>query len=207
MINAKNKSSLVIAQQKLAARELAEKDFLPYKKLFLRALQEEGQLFGPTYEDRIKMSDEEWQQRFNPTPDHRYFGLFDREKIVGVLFASRWEEDKSGKTALWGSAYIIPEYRGQGLGEPLYKAREEWTSKHPRFKRAVFFILEGNKRSTEIHEKQGATHVSTETMTWPHRPPALWRWYEKSISKDNSSAKPHQPCPSSHANLLTSRVA
>jgi hypothetical protein len=56
----------------------------------------------------------------------------------------------------------------------------------------VFFIRDGNRRSTEIHIKNGALHLFTRQMAWGDRPPAPWHWYEKplrSISRNAGSPR------------------
>lgn len=164
-----------------AARELASTDSQKFKELRLKALKEEGHLFGPTYEEESKLPNKHWQQRCSKTNDHCYFGLFDRGALIGMMMATKWDRDNTGQTALWGGAYIRPEYRGKKLAALMYKAREKWTKNHPSFKYAVFFIREGNRRSTEIHEKQGAVHISTEPLEWPDRPAVPWRWYKKQL--------------------------
>lgn len=167
---------------KIVARELTARDWPFYRELRLRALKEEGHLFGPHYDTEIRMSNEEWENYCTAKPNHRLFGLFDSKELIGALYSTQWDQDKTGKTALWGSAYIVPEYRGKGMGKPLYQAREKWTSEHPTFKRVLFYIIDGNKRSMEIHEKNGAHHITSKTMIWPHKPPTLWHWYEKQLT-------------------------
>lgn len=173
-------SNIKIAQR-VVARELTARDWPFYKELRLRALKEEGHLFGPHYNTEVKFSNKEWETYCTPNSDHRIFGLFDDSKFVGSLYSTKWDQDKSGQTALWGSAYVAPEYRGLGLGRPLYLAREQWTAKHPAFAKVLFYIIDGNKHSMEIHEKNGAKRITSKTMIWPHKPPTLWHWYEKPL--------------------------
>jgi GNAT superfamily N-acetyltransferase len=75
-----------------------------------------------------------------------------------------------------GMTYVLPKYRGAGLSAQLYQAREEWTAQ--RYKRAVFFIREDNRRSQNIHLKHGARLIESTPNTWPDRPPMMWNWYE-----------------------------
>jgi len=94
--------------------------------------------------------------------------------------AKQWDQDDTGKTALWWTAYLRSECRGLGHAAELYKLRKEWTIRRG-FVRAVFFILEGNHRSTEIHERHGARFMYSEAIPWPDRPTNTWRWYDKNL--------------------------
>lgn len=157
------------------ARELGVGDASAFRALRLHALKTEGEKLGPRYEDEVRMSKEEWEARVTPTPDMRYFGLFDAQKLVGAMRAAPWDGDQSGQTALWGGAYVLPPYRGQRLAKPLYEAREVWT--RTRYKAAVLFIKADNDRSADIHKKHGAEYLKSEDMAWPGRPAEKWDWY------------------------------
>jgi RimJ/RimL family protein N-acetyltransferase len=161
----------------MIVRELNEDDWSLYRELRLHALETEGEWFGPTYETEKEYPISDWRHRCQSSPTQCLFGLFDREKLVGAFSARRWEEDPTGNTALWGAAYVRPEYRGKGYARDLYIARTAWTKDHG-FQSAMLFIRKGNKRSTEIHSKHGAIYEKTEEMSWPGRPSSTWHWYK-----------------------------
>lgn len=161
------------------ARALTAADASAFRAIRLEALKTEPVYLGVPYEDEAGHSPQYWRDRCAETDEQCCFGVFDCRNLVGIVTAERWKEDASGLTALWKSAYLEPDYRGQGIAELMYRAREDWTRQ--RFARAVFFIRDGNRRSTEIHVKNGARYLFTRQMQWGNRPLAPWHWYEKPL--------------------------
>jgi len=94
------------------------------------------------------------------------------------MAVSKWDQDQTGHTALWGSVYLKPEYRGKHAAAPLYETRTAWTKANNQFKQAVFFIRDGNTRSTEIQVKQGAQYMYSAPMRWANGQVATANWYK-----------------------------
>ena len=162
-----------------------------FKAIRLEALSgNDRKYFGASYEEERGFTADQWRQRCVQTPYNSVFGLFAEDnlerKLVGVLVATKWNGDKEGHTVKWGSAYIKPEYRGKELegkkiSSLLYQARMEWTKRNPNFTRAIFFIREGNIKSTEIHKKHGATLMYSQPMQWADGEIATANWYQKAL--------------------------
>lgn len=163
-------------------RQLISDDFAALRELRIEALTLEGELFGPLAEDESKLTEQQWRDRCDGTVrGNAIFGLFDKEKLIGMVTVKPSPDDASGATALWCQAYLKPEYRGQKLAGLLYQARKEWSADHG-YKEATFFIHENNARSREIHEKNGAQHMTRKPMIWPGRPTADWDWYSVDLT-------------------------
>jgi len=161
----------------MLTRPLNADDVEAYKKLRLHALDTELKKPSETFEQEQKFSDQQWIERCTETPDRCLFGLFDNDRLVGMLLSKKWEGDKSGHTAYWGHAYIHPNYRGHGEGKPLYELREKWSTEHG-FNRAVFSFLDQNRRSMEIHIKRGAKYMYTEHIKCHDGLTEPWHWFE-----------------------------
>ena len=41
------------------------------------------------------------------------FGLFDKDKLIGITAVFTWHEDPTGKTGIMAMIFIEPEYRGK----------------------------------------------------------------------------------------------
>ena len=164
-------------------RGLGPSDLGAFRAVRLYALETEGELFGPTYENEVKLSYEAWEKRVTPTQDTQVFGLFCQNELVGTMRATFWDEDPTGCTALWGGAYVKPRYRGQQLAVPLYAAREQWTRNHPTYTGAMIFIRQDNKRSQEIHLRHGAKMMFERVIYWPNREPVMWNFYRVDLRK------------------------
>ena len=171
-----------------------------FKAIRLEALSgDDSRYFGASYEEESQFTDDQWAKRTTPTEKHSVFGLFVRnyagewplqETMIATMAATHWDGadwdgDKNTLTAKWGSAYTKPAYRnhsyhGEKVTALLYKARIEWTQKKG-FSRAVFFIREGNEKSTAIHQKQGAEPIHKEPMRWANGDIADAFWFEKRL--------------------------
>ncbi len=162
----------------ISVRALNERDGNAFKAIRLEALRNEGNYFGTSYEEERKMIAEQWRRRCKRTGDQCLFGLFHDDNLVGIMAATKWSGDPEGKTVLWGSAYVRGVHRGKGLAAPLYEARRDWSIQNPNFDQAVFFIRDGNERSTEIHKKQGAEHTHDEPKRWADGTVAVAHWYK-----------------------------
>ncbi len=180
----------------LSVRQLDASDANAFRAIRLRALKEEGEKFGPTYENEVKLTYDEWEKRVTPTADTRLFGLFDANKLVGVMRATLWDEDATGKTALWGQAYVLPHYRGKRghdgnkLTAPLYAARAEWTK--TRYTSAVTYIRQDNAASQKPHLKHGAKLIFSRVINWPGRAPVPWNFYRITFDTTEALAVPRQ---------------
>lgn len=166
---------------RLAARPLHAGHGEAFRILRLEALQHSGNYLS-LFKEEHKHTAAQWRQRCLDAHHHRVFGLFDGERLLGALAAMKWDDpewpdEEKGHTVLWGSAYLTPACRGQKMMAPLYQAREEWTKE--RFRRAVFFIREGNTRAVEIHEKRGAQFLYAKPMRWADGSYGPARWYQK----------------------------
>ena len=69
----------------LSVRQLGKGDAAAFRAIRLRALREEGEKFGPTFEAEAGLPYEEWVNRVTPTEDTRIFGLFDGEDLAGIM--------------------------------------------------------------------------------------------------------------------------
>lgn len=167
-------------------RQLEAWDWPAFKAIRLQALTTDNDFIGIPYDQEAAMTDDQWEKRVTPTADMRYFGLFNHGDLIGMMRCALWDEDTSGRTALWGGAYIKPEYRGQGLAKPLYMARAKWSA--TRYDNAVMYIKEDNARSAGIHLANGAEFAFSRVMERPDRPPALWHWYRVQLAQQKSLA-------------------
>jgi GNAT superfamily N-acetyltransferase len=167
--------------ERMSVRQLRPSDAHAFRAIRLDALRTEENLFTATYKDEVAVPYGEWGKRLEHTQDTRYFGLFDRKEIVGIMRAIPWNEDATGSTALWGTAYVRPTYRDRGLAAPLYHEREKWTSEHPRYTNTVMWIKKGNSRSSGIHLKRGAEYMFSRELSFPGRPAETWELYRQPL--------------------------
>ena len=99
--------------------------------------------------------------------DHQVFGLFDGARLIGITAAFTWRDDPSGETVLLAMSFIIPEYRGRGLSQLLYKARLNWIRAHSQFRRVVIYHRESNEISRRANQRFGFSVLQRASRKWP----------------------------------------
>lgn len=106
-------------------RTLTGTDAEEFWKLRFRALREDTNVFGATYEEEIKKPIESLLNHFRnsyivPADQNFVLGAFDSENhMVGVIgFGREVREKLRHKANVWGM-YIVPELRQSGVGRLL----------------------------------------------------------------------------------------
>lgn len=158
-------------------RELTPFDAEELREIRLESLRHYGAIFDNFHKKESEKPLSYWIEQSTQTPDHCFFGLFDEDELIGVMAARKWEERPDDRIAFWWGNYTKPAYRGIGAARSLYQLRAAWTARQG-FKTAVFYILDGAARPTEIMLKHGAVKTHSEPMRFFDGPEALWNWYE-----------------------------
>lgn len=172
----------------LKVRPLIKSDAQQFADLRLQALRNEGELFGVTYDSEKNLTLSDWEGRLEQSEKSTIFGLFQENKLVGIMSAKPWREDQTGQTVLWCQAYISPAYRGKGHAQKIYDARKEWSQ--TRYSKAICYIRDENLQSTNIHVSNGGRLIKSEMITWPGYPPSLWHFYETNLSQNAPPSLP-----------------
>jgi ribosomal protein S18 acetylase RimI-like enzyme len=101
-------------------RKLTEDDLDAFWTLRLRALQDNPEAFGSTYEETIDRGKEAMLQRIGVGQGDGIFsmGAFD-DALIGTVGFRRDEGLKERHKGFVFGMYVIPERRGQGAGKAL----------------------------------------------------------------------------------------
>jgi GNAT superfamily N-acetyltransferase len=109
----------------MEVRRLTEADAEAFWGIRLRALRDNPESFGSSYEEVLKRGIAGVSQglrKSETTPDDATFGAFDGKTLVGIASFHRDEElKKRHKGIIWGM-YVPHELRGQGIGQALVEA-------------------------------------------------------------------------------------
>jgi RimJ/RimL family protein N-acetyltransferase len=150
----------------LTVRALAVSEWDLFREFRLTALKQAPGVFATSHADAAQRTPETWQSLVSG-PTNQIFGLFDGERLVGIIGAFAWPDDRSGETATLVMSYILPAYRGRGLSRLLYAAALDWTRAHPRFKRVIVAMRASNAASRHACEPHGFAPAQRASRTWP----------------------------------------
>jgi len=100
---------------------LKPEDWKQYRDLRLKALKEEPQAFGSTYEDNCKHPDEYWKQRLEDTyTKNTQWLVFAKLNGILVGMAGGFAEKESDNAHVI-AVYVTPEARRKGISKLLMK--------------------------------------------------------------------------------------
>lgn len=102
-------------------RTLKRDDAEIYRAIRLRALKEEPQSFGESWEEGCRRTLESIGERLEAI-DAFVLGAFVNDELVGTVGCVRRDGMKTRHQGfIWGM-YVAPEHRGKGIGKALMKA-------------------------------------------------------------------------------------
>ena len=109
----------------MEVRILTEADGEAFWNIRLRALRDDPESFGSSYEEILERGIAGMAQSLrkrDAAPDDVTFGAFDGGTLVGIAGFRRGEEvKKRHKGVIWGM-YVPREMRGKGIGKALLEA-------------------------------------------------------------------------------------
>ena len=151
----------------ITIRALDSGEWEIFREMRLHALKTMPQVFFSKYEDEVKAEPANWQTRWLDRKGKCTFGVFDGQKLVGITGVFTDRHDTSGKTAVLGASYLLPDYRGMGLSKMMYKARLDWAAAQTHMTRAVVSHRKSNDASRKASQAFGFQFVKAEPHVWP----------------------------------------
>ncbi|MBS0560314.1 MAG: GNAT family N-acetyltransferase [Proteobacteria bacterium] len=169
----------------ISIRALGADDMRAFRTIALEALNRDGHFFATDLGREAMRHPLGWAAMCAEAPDRAAFGAFAAGRLVGIMAARAWEEDPSGNTVCWGSAFVQPAHRRTGIGRFLYGTREQW-SKQRGFASAVMAIRADNARSIAVHSAAGATRFAETTMRYADGTDGATLWFRKPLVRHAS---------------------
>jgi len=165
---------------KMNIRPLSPSEWERLRDFRLHALQSAPGLFETTYSQAVARSEADWRALLSPEYQ-QVFGLFDRDKLVGITAVFTSRDDPA--TAQLAMSFILPEYRGQKLSRLLYRARLDWARGRQTFRRIVVGVRESNAASTAAIRSAGFQRTHREAHSWPDGTTEDEIWYELRLDR------------------------
>ncbi len=143
----------------MEVRKLTEKDAEAFWKICLRALQEDPESFGASYEEILERGiagSTPGLGRREGAPEDATFGAFDEKgQLVGIAGFRREEEAKMRhKGVIWGW-YVPKELRRQGIGKALLEAAIDYAKGLPDLERINLAVVLTSKEARLLFVSHG----------------------------------------------------
>ncbi len=145
-------------------RVLSEDDLEDYTELRLRALKEEPEAFGASYEESSKLSREEVADRLASSDDGFILGAFDESTgllLAMVGFYRNRPAKMKHKGAVWGM-YTVPEARGLGVGRALMVELIERAKVIDGLETLLITVVVENKAAYKLYKSLGFKEYAIE---------------------------------------------
>jgi ribosomal protein S18 acetylase RimI-like enzyme len=172
-------------------RQLTKDDVGSFRRVRLLGLQESPTAFGASYAQEEKLPLEELAKRLEGSADRWVIGAFNGKDLIGVIGFIRQGGDKSRhKGSIWGM-YVMPEFRGQGVGRALFEEALGRIDALPGLRKVGLAVVTSNVRALRLYEKFGFVSYGEEID-------ALWvdgAFHSEFHMVRKTKADPHQSLP------------
>jgi len=147
---------------KIIISKLNLNEWEKYKKIRLEALKNEPSSFGMSYEEELKLSDDQWKEKLQKYNDENYsIMLFAKDKanLVGMIGAYWVDIEKVKHIGNIFGVYVNPKYRGKGIGKLLMKEILKKLDKMPLIKKIKLGVVTQQIPALRLYEKYGFNKV------------------------------------------------
>lgn len=137
-------------------RPLLENSASAYWNLRLRALKENPEAFGASYEEEedtsIEMITAKFQNVYSPPGENFILGAFVDGELIGMAGFYRENRMKlRHRGTIWG-VYVIPEQRRQGVGNRLLSELIKRIKLLPGLEQVYINVVTTNKEARNLYE-------------------------------------------------------
>ena len=137
----------------MEVRKLTEADAEAFWNIRLRALRDNPESFGASYEEILERGIAGIAQglrKRDAAPDDVTFGAFDGSTLVGIAGFRREEEAKRRhKGVIWGM-YVPQELRGRGIGKALLQAAIAYARTLPGLEQINLAVVLTNREARHL---------------------------------------------------------
>jgi GNAT superfamily N-acetyltransferase len=141
-------------------------NFLAFKAVRLRALQDSPFAFGSTYARESEFTDDEWLRRAQNWNGVRGAGFLAVDENGGCGIVGTFLEEKDVSQAVLVSMWTAPTHRMQGVGALLVSAAENW-ARGAEAKTMSLMVTSINPSARLFYERLGYDFTGFQ-QPWPN---------------------------------------
>lgn len=143
-------------------RQLVAEDASEYLAIRLKALQENPEAFGSSYEEEKNDSTEKYINRFKSSLESTTFGAFEQSKLVGTISLVNQTNLKLKHRANIAAVYVNPEVRGNGIGKDLMTRAIEKAKSINEIEQLYLTVSTKNGAAKKVYKSMGFEVCGTE---------------------------------------------
>ena len=147
-------------------RPLTSDDWEGFRAIRIRAVNMHTGYVLVRPDKTEKQTSEYWKEMLDDK-GKKVFGLFDKDKLIGITAVFTWSKDPTGKTGIMAMNFIEPEYRGKGYSNFLYEACISFAKKYFKWNKLTIGHRKGNEPSRKGMTNHGFQFKETEEIEWP----------------------------------------
>ncbi len=139
-------------KRRIEIKKIDSSEWESLRTLRLRAVKEEPEAFGRTFEEEQAIPEADWKKKIEETT---YLGARDGKELVGTINIVRQKGEKLKHWATIYSVYVIPEQREGGVGRQLMEKAIQELKETPGIIKAVLYVCETQKTAITLYESLG----------------------------------------------------
>ena len=147
-------------------RALIPDDWEEFRAIRIHAVKMHTGYFLVKPDETEKQPSEYWKEMLNGQ-GKEVFGLFDKDKLIGITAVFTWHKDPTGNTGIMAMIFIEPKYRNKGYSSFFYKACIDFAKSYLTWDKLAIGHREGNEPSKRSMIKHGFQFTETEEIDWP----------------------------------------
>lgn len=133
-------------------------EWLSYKELRLDALKNEPYNFGSTYEESLLKEDKDWINLLKKASEEDggilLFAKYE-DKLLGMIWASWDNKEKTKHIANIYWVYVRNEYRGKWIGNMLIKNMLTYLNNNINIEKVKLSVVTSNKSAINLYKEYG----------------------------------------------------
>lgn len=139
----------------LHVRKLTKADAERFHALRLAALQDSPSAYGASYEEESAFSPEQIESRLADRADRGVFGAFNGDELVGLVALGRETMQKLQHKGMLFGMYVMPQFRGKGVGRVLVDAAVRLAESVPGLQQLKLSVNASNLSAIALYKACG----------------------------------------------------